>query len=295
MFRRILVPLDGSLRAELILEYLLPLLKDRKPELILARAVAEPGRGEPADTLLPSAEAYLARIQEGLAQDGVRAGTRIVLGPPAAALLESARREGADVIALTTHGRSGLDRLVMGSVAESILRKSEIPVLAIRSFSPRIFSGRANPFRKILLPVEEGKLAASVLPTVGSFARAFGSEVLVVHVAAGAPLAAGAFFGSIAAREFAPPPVEAEEAPVPSDAIDRVSADLARAGLGVRTLTVRGDVSSKIVELALSQAADVILMATHGRSGFLRWVKGSVTEEVLRASPIPLLAFRPVP
>lgn len=296
MFKTILIPLDGSLRAELVLEYLLPLLRERKPEVILSRAVYESSDEKALTDYqkilgedLVTAEAYLANVKAKLTLDGVRARTQVYQGRPPEAILAGARREGADLIAMTTHGRTGLERLLMGSVAESILRASEIPVLAVRAFSPRIFSGRANPFGRILFPVEAGDLAESILPFVRSFARSFRSEVILAHVDADARVSVGAFYGSLIGPG-APPPSEAAVAP---EAVDRVGKSLAEAGLAVGSVAVTGDAAGKIVDLAISREADLIVMATHGRTGLPRWIKGSVTEQVLRASPIPLLVMRP--
>ncbi len=141
MFRRILVPLDGSPLAEAIFPQVTELSHTLGAEVILLRvALAHTFPGvDPihlADEevrVVEEAEAYLATAAERLVREGVNAKTAVRYGQPAAEIIDHAAVEKADLVAMSTHGRSGLSRLVMGSVAEEVVRKANIPVLLLRA------------------------------------------------------------------------------------------------------------------------------------------------------------------
>jgi nucleotide-binding universal stress UspA family protein len=140
-FARLLVPLDGSALAEGILSEARDLAVSLQAELVLARVI-EPGNYSRAYSMadigaleVRKAEAvagYLKEVAARLEADGCRARTDVVFGDPAVAILEHAAKVEADIIAMSTHGRSGLDRWLLGSVAEKVLTGSETPVLLYR-------------------------------------------------------------------------------------------------------------------------------------------------------------------
>ena len=142
MYRRALVPLDGSTVAEAILPFVLEIAGPLDMDVVLLRVlepipptVLEGARHvafEDVEGRRAQAEAYLAPIAQDLRSRGVRAETAVRRGEPAAEIVEGAREAGADLIAMTTHGRSGLRRLVFGSVAEAVLRAANVPVFLMR-------------------------------------------------------------------------------------------------------------------------------------------------------------------
>ena len=135
---KILVPLDGSALAEAALDKAMELATSSGAKLLLIRAAeahtllgVDPT--EPQIKVVGEAEDYLAKIQEQLAARGVKnVETSVWYGPAAYAIVEAARLNKVDLIAMTTHGRSGLGRLILGSVAESVLRGTTTPILLIR-------------------------------------------------------------------------------------------------------------------------------------------------------------------
>jgi nucleotide-binding universal stress UspA family protein len=136
---KILVPLDGSVLAEAALPTAIELLADSPlATLRLLRAVeasALPG-GDPVEAqvrVMREAEEYLDSMATRLTGSGVKGvKTSVWYGPPAPAIVEAARVSAVDIIVMSTHGRSGLGRLVLGSVAESVLRSTHTPILLIR-------------------------------------------------------------------------------------------------------------------------------------------------------------------
>jgi nucleotide-binding universal stress UspA family protein len=137
-FQRVMVPLDGSALAEAILPLVASLAQGQGLEIALLRVVpAVPpqvveGMRHTVDTvarLRVEAEAYLAGVAEGLTAAGWTVLTAVRVGDAAAEIVAAAREGEADLIAMTTHGRSGLKRLLFGSVAEAVLRNTPVPVL----------------------------------------------------------------------------------------------------------------------------------------------------------------------
>ena len=136
---KVLVPLDGSGLAEQALTKALDVAEGGEPTLLLLRATEAstwPGV-DPTDEqirVVREAEHYLDAVRAGLAAKGVRrVETSVWYGPPASAIVEAARVANADLIVMTTHGRSGLGRLILGSVAEAVVRGTSTPILLLRA------------------------------------------------------------------------------------------------------------------------------------------------------------------
>ena len=155
MYKRALVPLDGSTVAEGVIPFVLEIAGPLDMEVRLFRVlvptppvVVEGASYVVADDLekqQAEAETYLAEIAAELRAKGVRVQSVIRSGEPVAAILDGARAAGADLIAMTTHGRSGFGRLLFGSVAEAVLRHSQVPVLLMRQTAAEI-AARAAAF-----------------------------------------------------------------------------------------------------------------------------------------------------
>lgn len=140
MNRKILVPLDGSELAEQILPYAehfgrtgseIHLLR-----VVVIHAIHKMAREEVEAHALKEARDYLRYVERKLGKKGLKAESHVLLGEPAETILEFAERERCDLIALTTHGLSGIGRWLIGSVAERIVRSSAIPVFVVRAKQP---------------------------------------------------------------------------------------------------------------------------------------------------------------
>ena len=136
---RILIPLDGSNLAEAAIPTALDLANGRPATLLLLRAAEAhtlPG-ADPTDeqvAVVSEAEQYLAALVERLNARGItRLETSVWYGPAAAAIIEAARLKKADLIVMSTHGRSGLGRLILGSVTEAVLRGTTTPITVVRA------------------------------------------------------------------------------------------------------------------------------------------------------------------
>lgn len=272
MFERILVPLDGSKRAEAALAPLDWLAVSPTSEILLTRACAlRPVGAYEAVALMPAdvdeAREYLERVAADLRARGRRVRTLLREGPAPESILDAAAEENASLILMSTHGRTGFPRFVFGSVTEKVLRASPVPVMVIPAFA----TIRPEGPRQILVPLESEETAASVVPLVTDVAREARARVLLFHTEA--------------------------KGSRTSSFLRSAAASLAAVGVEGAAQVVDGDPASRILEAAAESVADLLVMATHGRRGPSRWVFGSVTEKVLRAATSPLLVVRiaPVP
>jgi nucleotide-binding universal stress UspA family protein len=142
MYRRALVPLDGSALAEAIIPFMLDIAGPLDLEVVLLRVivpvppeVVEGARHvvvEDVEQRMAEAREYLAPLAAELAARGVRVRCEVRHGDPTSEIVAVARDVDADLITMTTHGRSGLGRLLFGSVAEAVLRQAELPVFLMR-------------------------------------------------------------------------------------------------------------------------------------------------------------------
>lgn len=136
--KTILVPLDGYFLGELALSAAMDVARDKGAKLVLLRAAeAHTAAGDPTEAqvaVVREAEDYLATVRTRVVNSGIpEVEISVWYGPPADAIVEAARYRGADLIVMSSHGRSGLGRLVLGSVAESVLRATATPILLIRA------------------------------------------------------------------------------------------------------------------------------------------------------------------
>jgi nucleotide-binding universal stress UspA family protein len=275
MFERILVPLDGSALAEAILPHVALMAQRGRTRVLLLRtyaAGAGAGGEYAADTLehKEEAEKYIERMTLRVEGEGLDVRGLARLGDAATTVLDTAKEENASLIAMTTHGRAGLHRWIFGSVAEKVLRASRVPVHLVRSFRTACISlPEGPPFRNILLPVDGSALSRAAVPSLAAFARRFGSQIVVLHVA-----------DSGVDRETA------------GEVLQPVTAALGAEGVEGIVAVRWGDAAAEILDACRDYSIDLLAMTTHGRSGPSRWAFGSVTEKVLRASSVPMLVVR---
>jgi len=295
MFERILIPLDGSARAEVILSQVSRILRREDSEVLLLRVrdEAPKAREEASEEADKNAEAYIREVERRLSGRGARVRGRVVEGPVAASILDVAHQERSTMIAMTTHGRTGLSRWIMGSVAEKVARSSKIPLLLVRSFLETPAAGAAPElsFKRILVPIDGSPTSLAAVEATAEFARLFESEVLVLHVW---PIVLSPMYVAPGVPVYSTEP--AAIYPIPSPDQDEMTAPAAerfrQAGIPLTRLSTSGDAASEILDQSVSQGADLVALGTHGRSGVSRWVLGSVAEKVLRHARTPVLLVR---
>lgn len=274
MIERILTPLDGSMTAEAVLPQVQRLARKTGAEIVLARAIPLQGFEGVDSVYQASVQAgteYLAGIQARLEASGFRVRAIVRGGGAAETVLALAAETRANLLAVATHGRTGAPRLVLGSVSESILRATPIPVFAVRPFWTYELQApggvESQPIRTILVPVGSGRLSLRALPHAVGMAKLFGARVMILHATAAS-----------------------DEAP--EETVAEIAERFRLEGIETTTLVEPGNPAETILSACRSRAVDLAVMSTHGRTGVPRLVLGSVTEEVLRHARVPLLVVR---
>ena len=297
----ILVPLDGSELAERAVPVAVEIARRAGAELRLVHVhVALPVEpiyveGLPVvdAELHPQRrrheQAYLDRAVQQLA-GGVGASVMILEGSPAAALAGYARTSGARLVVMTTHGRGGLEHLWLGSVAEELTRLSPVPLLLIRPGASSV----PGAFRRVLVPLDGSPLSESILPHASWIARLDpAGEVVLLQVVQPATDAIWVADASVLAAGGTADLVRREEENA-RRRLDALVERLAAEGVPARgRVVVSANVAKGILDAARKEAAEVVALATHGRSGLVRLALGSIADKVLRGSPVPVLLYRP--
>ncbi len=310
--KSILVPLDGSPLAEQILPYagaLAPLLQ---AQLHLLEVVPEPAHELVASANLTAmygtadsierehmrqraeleeafarAETYLAAQTSQLMEQDLAVQTDIQAGLPANVIVELARNPRTRLIAMATHGRGGLQRWALGSVADRVAQASPAPVLLVRATmhtSPADFR-----LRHILVPLDGSELARQALPLACDLAHAAHARITLIQAVS--PKIEG--YPSLLAQ---PQPsyraiLSALHAAAERE-LEHAAAAIRQPDLPVTTVVVTGHAAEAIVDEATRRGASMIVMATHGYGGLRRWALGSVADQVLHATHLPLLLVR---
>jgi nucleotide-binding universal stress UspA family protein len=293
----VLVPLDGSALAELALPWGLRLAEQRRAPLLLARAVP------PAYTAVPNPAAAIA-IEHLMAAEvaaagtwlderaaGIRAATpgaevrtAVRLGDPASVLLRLEREARAQLVVMGTHGRSGTQRWVRGSVAESVLRRGAAPVLLVRPGADPARAARlTRTGGRILVPLDGSDLAAAAVPEAARSVAPGGHLVLATVLPPAASGTGGTCPAGVPAHALA------------QHRLESVALELRRRGLRATAVVLTaGDPAAALVDLATLEEVDLIVLATHGRGGLGRWLYGSVADAISRTAPVPVLLVRPL-
>lgn len=230
------------------------------------------------DALIRQAEAdskaHLKAKADDAAALGVTADTQLLESPPAEAILRAAEAHDAYLVVMATHGRSGLSRWAIGSVAEHVIHRSRRPIVLVRS-------GATAPFalRHIAVLLDGSAAALEVFDVAEPLARAFEADVILVHVAGDPQLD-----GFDAARDG--------DVAAVTDQLAVEAVRLRAAGIDAATRVMDGgDVTAAMQALA-DEGVDLIALTTHGRTGVMRLALGSVADQVVRHAPLPVLLQR---
>jgi nucleotide-binding universal stress UspA family protein len=305
----ILVPLDGSILAEQVLPYVSTLARLLEARICLLRVVADPvesglladtivatyGVGAPLaaqqarqahslELLNQNAERYLESHAALLHADGLDVVVDVRYGRAADVIVAAALNQHVALIALASHGYSGLKRWALGSVADNVVRATSIPVLIVRGTAP----SRAPAISRIMVPLDGSALARQALPLATELARSAHAELLLLQ----AITPAIADYPSVPARDERIPQLGRARAALRHQAastLDALAAELRTHGVDTRTRVVNGHAAEVLEDQAAHCDVDLIVMATHGYGGLRRWALGSVADTVLHTTTTPLV------
>jgi nucleotide-binding universal stress UspA family protein len=208
-------------------------------------------------------------------------------GPIDDVLQGYARRHDVDLIVISTHGRSGISRLSLGSVTDSLIRRTTIPVLVVKPSTSYLNPRAIEAFKRIIVPLDGSALAEQILPRVLELAKLAEAEITLLGVLVPQ---------SYSQKEIYDPslPWWSKDITQAQSYLFGVAATLRREGVTVTTEVVIGEnVASAIGDYASREKADLIAIATHGRGGLARLIRGSVADAVMHSSRISMLVFKP--
>ncbi len=301
MYSKILVPLDGSKTAEKVLPYARYLAgKFKVPvELLAVVDIAEVASHMASekvrflDTIIDDAirrlTSYLGSVATTFAGTDVRCS--VEKGKAEDMIIEKAATDKAMLITMATHGRSGLNRFLLGSVAEKVLRGMVNPLLLIRATEEAKSEGEAM-LKSIIVPLDGSELAEGVLPMAAGMAKKLDLEVELFrtyHIPYNVYGGDEGFYAGNYEELLAGVRDEAAQY------LDKKAADLKNLGVAkITCVTKEGLAADEIILLGQKTPDNLIAMSSHGRSGVKRWVLGSVAESVVRHCGDPVLITRPL-
>jgi nucleotide-binding universal stress UspA family protein len=286
----VIVALDGSVHAERALAYGQLLAGSLGGTLELTHILEEPIAFDLVPSLVlpdrPAAERYLTETASKLAS-AEAVTTYVIRGNPTEELLRLTNDQPDTILVLSTHGRTGVQRTLLGSVADKVLRGAAAPVLLVRE----TVTADKGMIKQLVLPLDGSELAAAALPLASAIAVSADATLHLVRVVE-------PFWHSASVASMTPYLPDEQGADFDAQLQAEASAYLKRVADGLRDRGVRvtwevrsGRPADEILRTATTTLADLIVVSTHGRSGLRRWVLGSVTDDLVHHSPIPVLAI----
>ena len=298
MVQHILVGLDGSPLAETILPYVSILAKGVGADVTLLHVIHVPDEvqeGERYQAVQPliqqlttQAEDYLRGVAQQLIDAGLTAKGQVTTGDTAAAIVRYARQAGIDLIALATHGRSGLRRWFYGSVAEKVLHTTQTPLLLIRPTEDQ--APPAPGLTRIVVPVDGSPAAEAALPLAEALAVSCKVPVTLLRVVETVSLT----FADPAGMGSTNYPQILEGLQQAADSyVHQLASAVRGTGCSVHTETPLGTPAEQIVGYVHGHPGSLVVMTTHGRTGLAEVVLGSVARRVVQHGNTPTLVVRP--
>jgi nucleotide-binding universal stress UspA family protein len=300
MFKTILLPIDGSALSLRALPFAQHLARTSQSRLVLVRAYLpsddnlplriehpDKSQAERAQIELRQAQFEFQAEATRLRETGCLVDAHFVEATAANAICDTARDVQANLVVMSTHGRTGFGRWLYGSVADEVLRRVPIPVLLISAICAPAW--RVEKAKRILVPLDGSSLATEVLQPAAALATSLGgAEIMLLTVIepdVGIYPDAGLQVVSDPVRERAQATAY----------LQSIASELAGSAQGPVTSRVEyGDPALTIASVAHDANVDAIAIATHGRGGVARLVLGSVATRILQLASVPVLLYKAV-
>ena len=299
MFSHILVPLDGSRLAERVLPHVRAFARLNDARVTLAHVLEPPtlaGKREPTDPVrwqlaAYEAERYLADVRDRLGDDVSAAECRMFEGRTTPNLVAYARSEAVDLIALASHGESGLMGWNLGATVHSVALHARTSILMVRAYGTPPNPDAPLRYERLFVPLDGSRRAENVLPTVHRLADGHRAGIVLAHVVARAP----------SASRLPLPEAEAEleerflamRRRHAERYLATVREELASLGRDVDTRTdVATDTAARLHDLADAEGTDLVVVSAHGASESNRWPFGSSVLNLLAYGTRTLLVIQ---
>jgi nucleotide-binding universal stress UspA family protein len=298
MFNRMLIPLDGSKTAEKVLPYArrLATVSSISVELLgvveMAEVAAEISSSDAPyavallNEALRNSTEYLETLARTFPNGMVRC--RVEQGRPEDVIIDAAAVHKDTLIAMATHGRSGVSRWLVGSVTEKVMRGTVNPLLVVHARRNLKTEALAS-LSSVIVPLDGSEMAESVLSPVAALAMALSLQVILLQAYA---LPAATYGGD---DYYVPNYIELkDQIKNESDSYLSSKATSLRAQgvANVSTVAIEGSAADAIISLSHATLDNLVALSSHSHSGLQRWVLGSVTEKVVRHCEDPVLVVR---
>jgi nucleotide-binding universal stress UspA family protein len=295
LYEKILLPLDGSDLAQQAIPYAEKLAGSLGSQIKLVHV-----RAPHEDKYSNMHKLYLQKIAEAVksgaeqyvdkpGKDKITVQSTILTGDPAQEIVDYANKENIDLIVMSTHGRTGITRWALGSVADRVLRATRKPLALIRAKDIRPNTRPKNIINKILVTLDGSAQSEVVIPYVEDLASRIKAEVVLLHVLE--PSYYVFTVGGFNWDAYSEKQRRSMKA-FYTDYLQGIADKFRKMGITTKYQVAFGIVAEVIIDFSDKVHADFVAMSTHGRSGVNRWVLGSVTERVLRAGNTSLFLVR---
>ena len=241
-------------------------------------------RDQAASAAKTRAAGRLNEVANDLGKQGIHAEVHVTFGNPAMEILRVAEEEQCGLVAMSTHGRNPLVRGILGSVTDQVVHHATLPVLTVTPQKAQQYQETEGSFlNTVILPLDGSELAERARPYVEKLARSLSLEVLLVRVVAlDYPAYATGWFADMSRIPYQLEPQAAKY-------LQSVAQGLEWKGLKVKTKVFHGSPTQALLDVAQETPNSMVAMTTHGRSGVSRWLMGSVSDAMVRASGDPVL------
>jgi nucleotide-binding universal stress UspA family protein len=300
MYKTIMVPTDGSGFDREAILVALRVAERCQAKVRLVRVLtagAYFGTGAPADGVSATPEALRVEHDAALSElyalaaecrsiSNAEVAADLEQGPIADILAGYAKRNDVDLIVISSHGRRGIARLSLGSVTDSLIRGTTIPVLVVKPKASYLTPDAAKEFHRIIVPLDGSSLAEQILTRIVPLAKLEDAEITLLHVLT--PSEDGYENG-----ETRLPWWEKKVAGAQAY-LSRRAGEIRLQGVATTIDVVIGErTADAITDYARREKADLIAIATHGRGGLARALRGSVADGVTKSAMSSILVFRP--
>jgi nucleotide-binding universal stress UspA family protein len=295
MFEKVLLPLDGSELAEAAIPYTRDLVAQLQAEIFLLHVC-------PSDqqAYLHMRQIYLNAMADVLRQEikdswgpaqQPRVQTEVIIGDPSKVIFDYVKQKSIGLVAVTTHGTSGIRQWAMGNVAEKVVRGVAIPSLLIRVKEEHTAPEKIKPIQKILLPLDSSDASKISIPYAVELAKKLKATITLFSMAQ--TVYAQNLDGMGAGIGVNWDGIDTATEKYTDDYLQTVENEVRAMGAEVNHTSYLGiDAAYEILETEKKMPADLVVMATRGRSPVARWAFGSVAEKILREGNSPMLLVR---
>lgn len=296
MFKRILLPLDGSPLAECVLPHALVLARTHQAQVHLLRVINPASIESPINAGDPfewnfrkvEAEIYLKNVAARFIEAGLETQTFTAEGKTADTIIEYARTNAVELILLSSHGKSGLTGWNVSSVVQKVIIQAHTSIMLVRAYQPH---ADVTHYKRILLPLDGSQRAESVLPLAAEMARFWEAELIIVH---------GIAQPEMPRRK----PLTVEEVKLAEKLVECNRAEATqylgelkqRFDVPLEThLFVTDKIASSLHRFVKDQDIDLVILTAHGFSGEPFWPYGSIVTTFISYGTSPLLVYQDMP